>query len=388
MPLPVQFEGQRIEREIAVRGTTWFDEEVETSVLERARTAAAKLLNAPKTQIAITSSATEALAQVAWAIRPPSGSNIVSADIEFPSVTYPWFRVAAETGAEVRLARHRTDPASFSIGSIASLVDERTEVIAVSHVQYSTGYRFALEELSDLARSHDAKLVIDATQSAGQVHLDLAAPGVDVAALVAGGYKWLCGPFGAGICYLSDALLEGFQPAFVGWRSAPEPYSMDAGRLRLAADARRLEFSTMSYGAAVALGAAIEYVLEFDLQEILRHNIQLARSLEQGLEALGAALITPREESTRAGIVTVRFPNHSGHAVAERLNAAGVIVSPRAGLTRFSLHFFNNSADVERALEVLQGVPAPARAGDRRREGGWAAARASGSVRPEASQPS
>jgi cysteine desulfurase/selenocysteine lyase len=356
VPLPVQFDAQQIEREIAVRGTTWFDEEIETGVLERARRATGTLLNAPPDQIAVTSSATEALAQVAWALRPPAGTNVVSVDLEFPSVTYPWFRVARETGAEVRLARSADDPGSFSLDAIAALVDDRTEVIAVSHIQYATGHRLSLEGLTELARAHGAWLVVDATQSAGHAPIDVSAPGVGADAIVAGGYKWLCGPFGAAVCYLGDRLLDRLEPAFVGWRSAPEPYAMDASELRLASDARKLEFSTMSYGAAEALGAAIEYVLALGVDEILRHDLRLATRLGSGLVDLGAVLLTPSDEASRGGTVTVSFPGKNGAEVARWLNQSGVIVSPRAGLTRFAVHAFNDCDDIDRAVQAVEDV--------------------------------
>ena len=200
VPLPVQEQAAAFDRELALRGTTWFDEEQETFALERARHAAARLLNACPESIAITTSMTEALCQVAWWLRPGRGTNIVSIDLEFPSVVYPWYRVAAETGAEVRLVPVRDDPATLSLQKLAALVDDDTAVICVSHVQFATGFRFALEDLTALARAHDALLVVDATQSAGMVPLDMTAQEIDV--LLAGGYKWLGAMFGAAVCYL------------------------------------------------------------------------------------------------------------------------------------------------------------------------------------------
>jgi selenocysteine lyase/cysteine desulfurase len=354
VPLPVQAQAAAFDRELALRGTTWFDEAQETGVLERTRGAAARLLNADPDAIAITTSATEAFCQVAWWLRPAAGANIVSIDLEFPSVTYPWFRVAAETGAKVRLVQARDDPESLSLADIAAQVDDRTAIICVSHVQFATGHRFDLEALAELAHGHDALLVIDATQSAGMVPIDVAASGVDV--LVAGGYKWLGAMFGAAVCYLGPSLLERIDPPFVGWRSTVEPYALDATRMPLALSARRLEFSTMSYAAGVALGAAIEYVLDLGIDRILAHDLALATRLRDGLEHLDATILTPRDDPSRAGIVTARFPGRDGEAVAARLNAAGVIVSPRFGSTRFSTHLFNHAADVDQALEVVERI--------------------------------
>jgi selenocysteine lyase/cysteine desulfurase len=354
VPLPVQEQAAAFERELALRGTTWFDEAQEVGVLDRARNGAARLINASPDAIAITTSATEAFCQAAWWLRPARGTNIVSIDLEFPSVTYPWFRVAAETGADVRLVQAKDDPASLSLDSVAALVDDQTAVICVSQVQFATGHRFALDELARLARAHNATLVIDATQAAGMVPIDVQASGVDM--LVAGGYKWLGATFGAAVCYLGPTLLERLDPPFVGWRSTVEPYALDAAHMPLVQSARRLEFSTMSYGAAVALGAAIEYILDIGVERILAHDQALASRLREGLEQLGATILTPRDEQSRAGIVTARFPGRDGEDVASQLNKADVIVSPRFGSTRFSTHIFNHSGDVDEALAVVERV--------------------------------
>jgi cysteine desulfurase / selenocysteine lyase len=354
VPRPVQEQAAAFDRELALRGTTWFDEAQEVGVLDRARNAAARLLNASPEAIAITTSATEAFCQAAWWLRPAQGTNIVSINLEFPSVTYPWFRVAAETGADVRLVQAKDDPASLSLDSVAALVDDQTAVICVSHVQFATGHRFALDELACLAHAHNATLVIDATQSAGMIPIDVQASGVDM--LVAGGYKWLGAAFGAAVCYVGPKLLAEIDPPFVGWRSTTEPYALDAAHMSLAPSARRLEFSTMSYGAGVALGAAIEYILDLGIDRILAHDLALATRLMTGLDNLGATILTPRDDHLRAGIVTARFPGRDGEEVASRLNEAGVIVSPRFGSTRFSTHVFNRAQDVDHALSVVERV--------------------------------
>ncbi|HEX2031728.1 MAG TPA: aminotransferase class V-fold PLP-dependent enzyme, partial [Actinomycetota bacterium] len=230
-------------------------------------------------------------------------------------------------------------------------VDDATAAICVSHVQYLTGHRFDLGALVELARAHDAMLIVDATQSAGQVPIDVTASDVDV--LISGSYKWLCSTFGAAVCYLSPAVLERFRPPLVGWKSTTTPYDLDARWKDLAPSARRMEFSTMSYAAGVALGAAIEYVLDVGPEAILRHNLGLATRLIEGLDELGATLLTPREDDRRAGAVTARFPGADGEAVAADLTRRGVIVSPRVGSTRFSPHFYNTEDDVDAALETL-----------------------------------
>jgi cysteine desulfurase / selenocysteine lyase len=351
MPLPVQEAAAAFERDIWLRGTTGFDEAAETACLEDARAAAAVLLGADRDDVAIVKSATEAFGMVAWWVQPLEGTNVVTIDIEHPSTAYPWLRIARETGAEARLVHVWDDPAALSVNKVAEHVDDETSVIVVSYVQYSTGYRFVLKELADLAHAHGALLAVDATQAAGMAPVDVAADDIDI--LVAGGYKWLCGPFGAAVCWLRPELREEFDPPFVGWRSTVDPYTFDARTMPIAPTARSMEYSTMGYGSAVALGRALEYVNDLGVDRVLAHDQALAARLADGLRTLGATVLTPEDDAHRGGIVTARYPGRDGEEVAGRLNDAGVIVSPRFGATRFSLHYFNDERDVDAALHVL-----------------------------------
>jgi selenocysteine lyase/cysteine desulfurase len=151
-------------------------------------------------------------------------------------------------------------------------------------------------------------------------------------------------------------VLAEFRPPLVGWRSTEHPYTLDARWQPLAGTARRMEYSTMSYGAAIALGHAIRYISGLDLGEVAAHNAALASRLAGGLTERGATLITPADPERRAGTVTARFPGRDGEAIAGELTGRGVIVSPRVGSTRFSMHFYNSSDDVDRALTVLDEV--------------------------------
>jgi selenocysteine lyase/cysteine desulfurase len=331
VPASVVSPAHEFEFELAQAGTTGMDEDAEVGILEDARQAAAGLLGAHPDTIAIGTSFTEALCQVAWWLRPGKGQNVVSSEVDFPSVTYPWHRIAEDTGCEVRLVSVLDDPDSFDVTKIADHVDRSTAAICISHIQYLTGHMLDLAELAALAHDNGAVLIVDATQSAGQVPIDVAASGVDV--LISGSYKWLCSTFGAAICYLSPALLAEFHPPLVGWRSTEHPYSLDARWLPLAATARRMEYSTMSYASAIALGRAIRYISSISLGEVAEHNKRLAAELADGLTRRGARLLTPGNPNRRAGTVTARV-----------------------GSTRFSMHFYNSSDDVDRALAALDEV--------------------------------
>ena len=176
--------------DLAENGTIHFDEAAEERAFATLHASAARLFSCRPEEIAVGSSATELLASLAWAVAPSAGSNIVSTSLEFPSTIYPWARVARHTGAEVRLADMKGDhhPADDLIG----LIDPGTAVVCVSDVVYSTGQRLDVAGVAEAAHRNGALLVIDATQSAGGIPIDVGALGVD--ALITASYKWLCGP--------------------------------------------------------------------------------------------------------------------------------------------------------------------------------------------------
>ncbi|HEX2032072.1 MAG TPA: aminotransferase class V-fold PLP-dependent enzyme [Actinomycetota bacterium] len=358
-PMPVRREIDEFEHGVVSLGTINLDDAAEARVYDGVRDTAASLLGCAPTDVAVVTSATEALCQVAWWLRPGEGANVVSVDLEFPSVTYPWLRLAQDLGTDVRLVRALDDPASLSLDAVARAVDERTEVLCISHVQYATGHRLDPAALAELAHAHDALLVLDATQSAGVVPLEVRATDQDI--VIGSSYKWLTGTPGAGFCYLRPEVAERFSPPLVGWRTTGSGgMSFDATEITLAAGGRRMEYATVAYGSGIGLGAGIRYLLGVGIGDILEHVLGLGDALIRGLRDLGAELVTPEAREGRAGIVAARFPGRRAEALAARLAARGVHVAPRLGALRFSPHLYNDERDVATALDELSGALAEA----------------------------
>jgi selenocysteine lyase/cysteine desulfurase len=340
------------QEDLAMRGTVHFDEQAETKVFESLRQTGARLLGAQPDEIASASNASEALCSLAWALSPGPEANVVSARVEFPSVVYPWLRVARSTGCEVRLTtdeNHVIDP-----GELMGLIDDRTAAVCISHVQYSTGQCLDLAPLAQVAHEHGVLLIVDATQSAGAVPIDVVADDID--ALVTSGYKWLCGPFGAAILFVRRDLHQKLEPGLVGWRSTSQVFDFQADRLEWAPNASRFEFGTMAYGCAIGLVTATDHLLGIGIEHIHAYDLSLATALAEGLANLGADFVSPQVENLKSSIVTVRFPGHDQTRVARRLNEEGVVVSPRIGAVRFAPHLYNTPDDIDRTLEILGGI--------------------------------
>ena len=327
--------------DLAENGTIHFDEAAEERAFATLHASAARLFNCRPEEIAVGSSATELLASLAWAVAPAAGSNIVSTSLEFPSTVYPWARVARHTGAEVRLGAD----------DLIGLIDPGTAVVCVSDVIYITGQRLDVASLAEAARRNGALLVIDATQSAGGIPIDVGALGVD--ALITASYKWLCGPFGVAVMYLAPHLHERLEPGLVGFRSHEQMWDLRADRLKLPPNAHRFEFSTMAYGCAPGLASSIDYLLRLDVGRIFSRNKELADLLIEGLRERNAEILSPTDDGARSSIVATRFADTDVRILAERLNEAGIVVSARRNVLRFSPHLYNDAEDIQQALTAI-----------------------------------
>ena len=337
------------QRDLAEHGTENFDEVAEDRVFDDLRAAFAGLIGAGPTDVAIASCATELIASVAWAVSPGPGRNVIATEIGFPSTAYPWARVARATGAELRFV-----PATGGVideQRLLETIDSQTAAVSISSVEYSNGQRYDLARVAEAAHRVGAFVLIDASQSLGSVPLWVADTPVD--AIVTTSYKWLCGPFGVGLLYLAPEWQARLDPGLVGWRSHAEIYDLRADRCVMRTDARRFEFATMAYGAAIGLERSIAYLRQVGIDRIFDYDLALGDRLIAGLRRFGAAIVSPAGREARSPIVSARFPRRDPQEIVRALGGAGVVVSARRDGVRFSPHLYTSEADIDRALGAL-----------------------------------
>ena len=339
-------------KDVALNGSNNFNEDAEQNVFEVLHLAAARLINTSSENISAGSSATELLSSLAWAVSPTKDQNVVSTRIVFPSTVYPWQRVANSTGCEVRLANENNN--FVNVDDIIDLIDQNTKVVCVSHVEFSNGQAFDLDLLSQAAHEHDALFVVDATQSAGVIPIDVKKTPIDV--LVAGAYKWLCGPFGAAFMYITSELLDKLEPGLVGFRSHENMWDLNASRLEYSKDAKKFEFSTMAFGCAIGLARSIDYLNTIGVKNIFDYNMQLCDILIEGLQSRNAVINSPLDKKNGSSIITAYFDGADTETIIKSLKAAQIFVSNRAGSIRFSPHLYNNDIDIETTLTELDNI--------------------------------
>ena len=339
---------------LARGGAAEFDADAEKHGRMPLREAASKLLSCEVSDICCASSATGLMCSVAWAAMPSEGENVVSSRAAFPSTVYPWTRVSQSTGVEIRLApydeNHYTNPED-----ILSLIDENTAVVVISHVEYANGQRYDLRRFSEAARSVGAMLRVDATQSMGMVPINGPESGADV--IVASGYKWLRGTYGAAVGYLSPRAKK-LIPGMVGFRSHEDIWDMKSDRMDLPQDASRFEFTTLHFGALQGLAMSIEEMLEIGQDEIWAHDMRLADAVIEGAIGMGLEGVSPTDPEQRSAIVSIRTPRgeDSSQIVRRLQDEFGILVTDRSGMIRVSPHIDNDTHQIEMLFQSLRTI--------------------------------
>jgi selenocysteine lyase/cysteine desulfurase len=236
--------------------------------------------------------------------------------------------------------------------ALEGMIDDNTAVVVLSHVEWSTGQAYDLKRFADVAHRHGALLIVDATQSAGQVPIDVSS-GVDAA--ITSTYKWLCGPFGTGIMYVAPALQK-LNPGILGWRSHKDMWDFQPDRLELPDSAKRYEFGTMAYGTAYGATESVRHILATGVNRIAAHNRKVSDYLIDGLNSLGAQVLGPKHSVDRSAIVAARFPGRNSKEFARTLKEANVIASLRRDFVRFSPHYYNNIDDIDQGLAAIEAA--------------------------------
>ena len=336
--------------DLSINGSNNFTEEAEEEVFKELHKSAASFINAKPYEIAGGSSATELLCSFAWSYSPQKGENIVSTSSSFPSTVYPWSRVASSTGAQIRLAKSKNGYSS--INAISSLIDQNTSVVCISHTEFSNGHTYDLHVLAQLAHKKDAILVVDATQSAGAIPIDVEKDKIDV--LVTGAYKWLCAPFGSAFMYIRHNLARKLNPGLVGFRSHKNMWDLDATRLRYNDDVSKYEFSTLAFGCILGLSESLKYLNTIGIDKIYKYNLFLTDRLIEGLKQLDAKIISTDKCVNRSPIITAKFKNKDSESIINDLRCANIFISQRKEWVRFSPHFYNTLEDIDLVISEIR----------------------------------
>ncbi len=317
------------------------------------RTAPARLMGVPATDVAFVKNTTEGLAFVANGLDWNEGDRVVIPDLEFPSTLYPWLALR-DRGVIVERVPPFGDGRCLPVEAYAAAIANGPppKVVVTSWVQFARGWRTDLEALA--AASHDAGALLcaDVIQGLGVIPADLAVWGVDFA--MADAHKWLLGPEGIGVLYVAASCLQLLRPLEPGWNSVAHREQWDNLELVWDPGARRLESGSHNFAGIYALGASLDMLLGAGVAEVWRHVDELCERACTGLVGeAGATIVSDRSPGGRSGIVTFTLDGHDPVGLHRSLVDRAIACSPRGGGIRIAPHGYNTVEEIDRLVDIV-----------------------------------
>ena len=334
--------------------------EVYMEQLNELKAHTAVLLRTQPENIASVKNTSDAMSMVANGYPFEPGDEIISFVQEYPANFHPWRLQERARGVKLKLVSNqpaRADIPPSTIGSwsmeeLESLITPRTKVIALSHVQFTSGYAADLQPLGQLCKERGIDLVIDAAQSLGVQ--PIFPEEMNIAALASAGWKWLLGPIGTGLFYTSPAFRDKLRPVQVGAETMVQEFDFMNLDWNPNPTARRFEFSTSPIYLVAALATSIREVhARYGAESMFREALRLQDLFLDKLKnpAFKPLLFEPKH---RSGILSIYCKNLE--EAKKRLAESNIVCAPRSGMLRVAPHFYNTEEDMERLAEVLNGV--------------------------------
>jgi selenocysteine lyase/cysteine desulfurase len=324
-----------------------------------------RLIGADPVNIALSSSATRALTDLALCLPWQAGDGVLVGDGEFPGNVSPWQNVTELFGLRLEFLpklRSSGGDDEFLAALEARLRADRVRLVAISAVQFQTGIRAPLEAAVRLCRAHGAELAVDAIQACGVVPLDVTA--LDLDYLAGGAHKWLMALEGAGFLYVKPECTRRLVPRTAGWLSHEEGLRFlfeGPGMLRydrpIKTEIQFMEGTSANGAGYAALEAAIDPILQLGVPAIFAHVSAYLDELEAGLLARGLTSLRPPEPARRSGILSFEPPAQLSAAnIVAALGEQRIFATMPDGLVRFAPQFPNSKDEIPRVLAALDAA--------------------------------
>ena len=324
----------------------------------KTKEAMAALINASPEEVCVTRNTTEGLNIVMNGLSWEQGDEIITCDLEHSSVLIPSYYQQHRYGAVVKVLQFDpTENRESILEKISAAITDRTKLVFLSHVEYSTGLRMPAKEIRQLIKGRGILILLDGAQSAGHIALDMKDLDCDFYSIA--GQKWRLGPEGVGALYVRQDSITQVQPTFVAGRaaiSAGNPYRFEPNLETMD------KFLLTSTSVALQAGTleAIKFINDAGMASIEERNLDLSTIMKQALvNAPGISVLCSLDRQDSTGLVTITIDGMTPEEAVTRLWQHHRIVCRQVGFppgVRISLHFFNTEEEVEQVVEAVKGL--------------------------------
>ncbi len=317
--------------------------------LETVRADAARLIGADPVEIAFSPSTTLSIGLIAEGFPWREGDNLISISDEYPSNVYPWMNLA---GRGVSMRTVQTVEGRVDVDAIARAFDAKTRLVALSFVEFATGFRNDLDRIGQLCRDRGAALFVDAIQGLGALPLDVSKTPIDF--LAADSHKWLLGPEAAGFLYVRRAWIDRLHPIGVGANSVENPYNYSSIAFQLKGDAGRWEGGCYNMPGLLAFGKSLELFHELGVEAVTDRVADRAEAVRERAQRTGWRVFGSDRPEQRSGIVSLVRDGVDPMPLVSRFRDLGVVLSCRGGRLRISPHMYTDQGDLDKLEQGLR----------------------------------
>ena len=316
---------------------------------EVVRRGLATILRADPDEVAVTTSTTAGINAIATALDfSGERDTVVTSDLEFPTNAQIWH---AQEPRGARVVQMPLDADGWiSPECFAAAIDERTRLVAVTHVGFRNGARLDAAAIARIAHSRGAFMLLDCYQSVGSMTVDVKALDVDFA--VGGLYKYLLATAGIGFLYVRGSLVPQMLPTVSGWFAQADIGAMNIASNCPSPSARRFEAGSPPVVACYAAEAALAIIAEVGTDAIEERVRRLSGACMDQLAAIGWPAITPRDDARRGAMIAI--PSRDSEGLDAALAARGIVVSHRDSNLRAAFHFYNDESDIAAFIAAMR----------------------------------
>ncbi len=325
---------------------TWLTE------VEQARKKFATLIGAQVHEIAIAPNVSDALSTISSALDYQARKNVIVTDMDFPTLAYQWL-VNERLGVQCQFVKS-SDRVSVPIDAYASLVDDKTALIATSRVFYTSGYIQDVRAIADIAHKNGAYILVDDYQGTGQIPINVV--NLDIDFLVTGTLKWLMGGPGLAFVYIREGLIPTLEPTIAGWFGHREQFQLKIGSFEFHTDAGRMEAGTPAMAAVYAAHGGLDIVQEASVESICERSRYLTNDLIARAREQGWTVLASQEPELRSSIVTLKLEDPE--TMVKELLLRNIVTDYGPGLLRISPYFYNtveeNAVIIDAVADILK----------------------------------
>ncbi len=325
--------------------------------VKRARQACAQFIGAHADEIALLGPTSLGLSLFANGLDWQPGDEVLCYHGDYPANVYPWIELRRR-GVTVRYLEPAA-PGEITPALVEQSLTPKTKLVALARAHFFTGYRIDVEAIGALLHARGVLFSLDAIQTLGAFPLDVEKAHVDF--LSADAHKWMLGPLAIGIVYVRRAHFERLRPTLLGAWNVQSPNFIAQDHIEFVPTAQRYEPGVLNILGIVGMKAALDAFLAHGMDTVAARLLELKAHLVRQLDALGFQILGPRDGATATSITTFRHPTANSAALFAALEKAHVIASLRHDRTgrdylRFSPHFYNTEAELDRALVALKAA--------------------------------